>query len=81
MHIVTDIGTGLCLSPDKLAGLNIHIIPLRVTLSGESYRKEVDISTGEFYKLLAATDSLPVTSQPAFSDFANIYRHWVPTRV
>lgn len=68
MHIVTDSGTNLCLSPDELAGLNIHVIPLRVTLSGELYREEVGISTGEFYKLLAATDSLPVASRPASGD-------------
>ena len=80
MHIVTDSGTDLCLSLDELAGLNIHVVPLRVTLSGGSYREGVDISTGEFYKLLAATDSLPVTSRPAPGDFANIYRHGGPTR-
>ena len=75
MHIVTDSGTDLCLSPNELADLGIHVVPLRVTLNGESYREGVDISTDEFYKLLTATDSLPVTSQPAPGDFASIYRH------
>jgi DegV family protein with EDD domain len=45
-----------------------------VTLDGESYREGVDIENAHFYRLLAETDSLPVTSQPAAGEFANVYR-------
>jgi DegV family protein with EDD domain len=54
--------------------LNIHIVPLVVTLDGKSYREDVDIQPDEFYPLLAATDSLPTTSQPSAGGFAEIYR-------
>jgi DegV family protein with EDD domain len=74
MRVVTDSGTDLSLSPEELAELNIHVVPLSVTLEGKSYREGVDIRTDEFYKLLTATDSLPTTSQPSPGDFANIYR-------
>jgi DegV family protein with EDD domain len=79
MQIVTDSGTDLCLSPEQVAELNIHVVPLIVTLEGKSYREGVDIQPGEFYGLLAATDSLPVTSQPSAGDFAGTYRRLVAT--
>ena len=79
MQIVTDSGTDLCLSPEQAAELNIHLVPLVVTLEGKSYREGVDIQPGEFYRLLAATDSLPVTSQPSAGDFAELYRRLAAT--
>jgi DegV family protein with EDD domain len=79
MQIVTDSGTDLSLSPEQVAELNIHVVPLIVTLEGKSYREGVDIQPGEFYGLLAATDSLPVTSQPSAGDFAGTYRRLVAT--
>jgi len=74
VQIVTDSGTDVGLSPDEMASLNIHVVPLVVTLEGTSYREGVDIQPGEFYRLLAATDSLPITSQPSAGEFAGIYR-------
>jgi len=65
MQIVTDSGTDTSLPPEQMAGLNIHVVPLVVTLDGKSYREGVDIQPDEFYPLLAATDSLPTTSQPS----------------
>jgi len=79
MQIVTDSGTDLCLAPEQVAELNIHTVPLVVTLEGASYREGVDIQTEEFYRLLASTDSLPTTSQPSAGDFATIYRRLATT--
>ena len=74
MNIVTDSGTDLLLPPEELAELDIHVVPLVVTLDGKSYRENVDIRSDEFYRLLAATGSLPTTSQPSIGDFAEMYR-------
>jgi DegV family protein with EDD domain len=74
MKIVTDSGIDLLLPPERLAELDIHIIPLVVTLNGQSYREDVDIQPEDFYRLLATTDSLPTTSQPSPGAFAEIYR-------
>jgi DegV family protein with EDD domain len=74
MKIVTDSGIDLLIPPERLADLDIHVVPLVVTLNGQSYREDVDIQSDEFYRLLAATDSLPTTSQPSVGDFAEIYR-------
>jgi len=79
MQIVTDSGTDLWLSPEQAAELDIHIVPLIVTLEGKSYREGVDIQPAEFYRLLAATDSLPITSQPSAGEFAEVYRRLAVT--
>lgn len=79
MQIVTDSGTDLWLPPEQVAELDIHIVPLIVTLEGKSYREDVDIQPEEFYRLLAATDSLPITSQPSAGNFAETYRRLAVT--
>ena len=79
MQIVTDSGTDLWLPPEQVAELDVHIVPLIVTLEGKSYREGVDIQPEEFYPLLAATDSLPITSQPSAGDFAETYRRLAVT--
>jgi len=79
MQIVTDSGTDLCLPEGQLADLNIHVVPLVVTLEGKTYREGVDIEPSDFYRLLVATDSLPTTSQPSVGDFAEVYRRLAAT--
>lgn len=79
MQIVTDSGTDLNKSFDQIADLPVHIIPLVVTLDGKSYQEGVDIQVEEFYRLLSATDNLPVTSQPSAGVFAEIYRKLAAT--
>lgn len=74
MQIVTDSGTDVYLSAEERRALNIHVVPLVVTLDGKSYREEVDITAEAFYPLLEASGSLPTTSQPSAGDFAEVYR-------
>ena len=79
MQIVTDSGTDLWLSSEQAKALNVHTVPLVVTLDGESYREGIDIQPKEFYELLENTESLPVTSQPSAGDFAELYRQLAAT--
>jgi DegV family protein with EDD domain len=79
MQIVTDTGTDLSLSSEQKAELNIHVVPLIVTLDDQSYREDVDIQPDEFYRLLAASEGLPTTSQPSAGDFAETYRQLAAT--
>lgn len=74
MQIVTDSGTDLGLTPAQAAELNVHIVPLVVTLEGKSYREGVDIKPEEFYPLLEKANSMPITSQPPAGEFADLYR-------
>jgi len=77
MQIVSD--RGMDLSPEQMAGLEIHLVPLILTLEGKSFRSGVDIQPDEFYRMLAATESFPTTSQPSASDFAEMYRRLAAT--
>ncbi len=72
MQIVSD--RGMDLTPEQMEGIEIHLVPLTLTLDGRSYRSGVDIQPDEFYQLLAATPSFPTTSQPSAGDFAELYR-------
>ena len=77
MKIVSD--RGMDLAPEQMAGLDIHLVPLTLTLDGKSYRSGVDIQPAEFYQLLSATESFPTTSQPSAGDFAEVYRRLAAT--
>ena len=79
MQVVTDSGTDLSLPAELASELGIHIVPLVVTLDRNSYREGIDITPEEFYSLLEATDSLPITSQPLAGDFAETYRRLAAT--
>ena len=74
MQIVTDSGTDIGLTLEERAQLNIHVVPLVVTLDGKSYREELDINAESFYPLLEASSNMPTTSQPSAGDFAEKYR-------
>jgi DegV family protein with EDD domain len=74
MQIVTDSGTDLNLSAQEAIELNVHTVPLNVTLDGKTYREGIDIEPGDFYDLLAESKNLPITSQPSAGQFAELYR-------
>lgn len=74
MHIVTDSGTDHNFSPEEAAAYNLHTVPLNVTLDGITYQEGVNIQPAEFYRLLAESGNLPVTSQPSAGQFAELYR-------
>lgn len=74
MQIVTDSGTDFNIAAEHASELNVTIVPLVVTLDGLSYREGIDITPDEFYSLLAASENMPVTSQPSAGDFAKVYR-------
>ncbi len=74
MQIVTDSGTDLNFTKEEAAEYNVHVVPLTVTLDSKSYQEGIDITPGDFYDLLAASDNLPVTSQPSAGQFADLYR-------
>lgn len=72
MQIVTDRGSDF--SPAQLAGLDIHFVPMRLTLDGKTYSSGEDLSAEAFYDLIQQTESFPTTSQPAAGEFAQLYR-------
>jgi DegV family protein with EDD domain len=74
MQIVTDSGTDINLSKAEQQELNVHVVPLNVSLDNVTYLEGVDIQPAEFYPLLADTEDMPTTSQPSAGEFADTYR-------
>jgi DegV family protein with EDD domain len=77
MQIVTDSGADINLSPEEQRQLNVHVVPLKVSLGDETFREGVDINPVDFYPLLEKSEHMPVTSQPSAGDFAETYRKLV----
>lgn len=77
MQIVTD--SGYDLSPQQKEGLPIHTLPLKITLSGVSYRSGIDIQPEEFYALLKKTEDMPITSTPSPGEFHELYQEVAKT--
>jgi DegV family protein with EDD domain len=73
MQIVTDSGTDVHLPQEQLDALKIHVVPLVVTLGGNSFKEGIDIQPDKFYPMLESTSELPITSQPSAGDFAKMY--------
>jgi DegV family protein with EDD domain len=53
---------------------NMRIVPLYVLFDGVPLRDDVDIAPTDFYERLAASPTLPTTSQPTPDDFLACYR-------
>ncbi len=59
--------------------MNLHSIPLRITLDGKTYRSGEDIQPEQFYELLEKTKSFPTTSMPSSGEFVEKYREMAKT--
>ncbi|WP_301109057.1 DegV family protein [Sporosarcina sp.] len=60
--------------PDDIkAELNIHTIPLLVTIEGKEFKEDIDLTTDAFYEMVRGKGPLPKTSQPAIGDFEALY--------
>ena len=74
MQIVTDTGMDLEMLPQLMPEIEIHVVRHMIELDGKTYRSGLDITSGELQDLLVETGGLPLTSQPAASEFAETYR-------
>lgn len=72
VRIVTD--STAYLSAEEISKYDIHVVPLKVIFGTEIYTEGVDITHEEFYRRLATGRQIPTTSQPAVSDFIQVYR-------
>ena len=69
--IVTDSTADLL--PELAIANRVTVVPLTVTLDGQSYLDGVDLTASEFYRRLQATSSHPTSSQPAPGQFVEAY--------
>ena len=79
MHIVTDSGCDLNLTAAEQKDLNIHVVPLTVTLGKESFQEGPQLDAASFYTKLDTGGILPTTSQPSAGIFAELYRNLAKT--
>lgn len=70
--IVTDSTSDL--PPGVAEAHGITVVPLNVHFGDEVFRDQVDLSTDEFMKRMAASDKLPTTSQPSVGAFETAFR-------
>lgn len=69
--VVTDSTADI---PEELINeTGITVVPLTVTNGEQVYRDGVDITKPEFYRMLAAAEKLPITSQPPLGAFLKAY--------
>ena len=71
VKVVTDSVSDI--SPEIADELGITVVPLNVVFNGYTYRDGIDLSTDDFYKMLADDQVVPTTSTPAPLIFAGIY--------
>ncbi|WP_078430010.1 DegV family protein [Alkalihalobacterium alkalinitrilicum] len=58
---------------EQLKDLGVEIVPLSVTIAGQSYLDGVDITSREYIGKLKSSKEIPKTSQPAVGTFVDTY--------
>ncbi|WP_020060704.1 DegV family protein [Bacillus sp. 123MFChir2] len=71
IKIVTDSTADL--SPDVIEKYDIHVIPLSISVNGQTYLDRVDLQPDEFIEEMQKSEVLPKTSQPAVGSFVELY--------
>ncbi|MFD1672249.1 DegV family protein [Agrilactobacillus yilanensis] len=71
LAIVTD--STAYLTSEQITENNIKVIPIPLTIDGESYLEGVNLSTTDFYSKLKNSKTLPTTSQPPLGEVLQLY--------
>ncbi|PFP30439.1 fatty acid-binding protein DegV [Bacillus sp. AFS073361] len=71
IKIVTDSTMDMPL--DIAEKLGIVVVPLSVTINGESYLDRVDIDVAEYIQVMNQSNELPKSSQPSAGTFLEVY--------
>ena len=72
IKVVTD--SSVQLTPEEIDKYDITVVPLTITIDGETYTDGVDISREEFVKKMDASKELPKTSQPSIGVFEKVFK-------
>jgi len=75
VKIITD---STCDLPKELVkSLDVHVIPLQVTINNNTYLDGVNIDIETFFQEMDKTDEMPKTSQIPPAKFENIYKEYI----
>lgn len=75
IKIVTDSTCDL--PKDLVNDLDVHVIPLQVTINNNTYLDGVDIDIETFFNEMDKTDEMPKTSQIPPAKFEEIYKKYI----
>lgn len=73
IKIVTDSTADLSLSQEVIEKYDIHVLPLSISVNGQTYLDRVDLQPDEFIEEMIKSEELPKTSQPAMGTFVEMY--------
>ncbi len=62
------------ITPQMAQALGLHLIPMKVSFGEETYLDGVNLDGPEFYRRLASSHTLPVTSQPSAGEFLELFK-------
>lgn len=71
VYIVTDSTADL--TEEDIKKYNLHVVPLTLLISGETYIDGVDILPEQFLRMMSSASELPKSSQPAVGVFKELY--------
>ncbi|WP_017727610.1 DegV family protein [Halalkalibacterium ligniniphilum] len=71
IKIVTDSTADL--TPEMIEKYKIHVVPLSISIDGQTYIDGVDLTKAEFAKKLVSSEELPKSSQPSVGSFVAKY--------
>ena len=71
IKIVTD--SSVQLTEQEIKDNHINIIPLTITIDGQSYIDDQDITRDEFIQRMITAKTLPKTSQPSLGTFVDLF--------
>ncbi|MFD6510166.1 MULTISPECIES: DegV family protein [unclassified Bacillus (in: firmicutes)] len=71
IKIVTDSTADL--TQEVIEKYDIHVLPLSISVNGQTYLDRVDLQPDEFIEEMAKSEELPKTSQPAMGTFVEMY--------
>jgi DegV family protein with EDD domain len=69
--VVTD--SNVTLPQDLVEKLDIRIVPILLTLDGQTFRDGIDMTPNELYRRLRTNKHLPTTAAPSVGDFVRVY--------
>ncbi|KHF40436.1 DegV family protein [Halalkalibacter okhensis] len=72
IKIVTDSTSDL--TEDFVQTFGIEVVPLSISVNGQTYLDGIDITKKEFVTLLTSSEELPKSSQPSVGYFEETYR-------
>ncbi|ENQ3106364.1 EDD domain protein, DegV family [Bacillus sp. 491mf] len=71
IKIVTDSTADF--SQDVIEKYDIHVIPLSISVNGQTYLDRIDLQPDKFIEEMEKAEELPKTSQPAVGSFVELY--------